>query len=47
MGSQAVIEKAHGTFEINSVAWAPDYQNNGEDVLITAGDDNLSTIWKI
>lgn len=44
---QAVIEKAHGTFEINSVAWAPDYQNNGEDVLITAGDDNLSTIWKI
>lgn len=44
---QTVIEKAHGINEINSVTWAPDYNHDGQDLLITAGDDCVANIWKV
>ncbi|VVT49266.1 uncharacterized protein SAPINGB_P002186 [Magnusiomyces paraingens] len=43
---ETVVDKAHGVYEINSVAWAPDYQGDGE-LLITAGDDFTTKIWKL
>lgn len=40
------LDKAHGVYEINAVAWAPDYLDSGE-MLITAGDDGTTKLWKV
>lgn len=39
------IGNGHGIYEINSVAWASNTAS--EEVLITAGDDGVTNIWKV
>lgn len=40
------FSNGHGIHEINSVAWAPGY-SHGDELLITAGDDGATNIWKV
>lgn len=41
----AVIDKAHGLYEINHLCWASRGQGKDEDVIVTAGDDGTVKVW--
>jgi cytosolic iron-sulfur protein assembly protein CIAO1 len=42
---EQVIENAHGVYEVNSVKWARNYNQEGGDMIVTSGDDCNAIIW--
>ncbi|KDQ10275.1 hypothetical protein BOTBODRAFT_36386 [Botryobasidium botryosum FD-172 SS1] len=41
----AAIPSAHGDADVNVIAWCP--RKGFEDVLATAGDDGVASVWKV